>query len=458
MPLTLLEPVFGRFQDRCFDVGSKVNQASMQLAMEVMIAAADVVPKEEDLAAILRELYGDFFTPGEKMSTASTSKTGTKGLYCSTDGTILATPFNCFALNQEVKITGGSEPQFQNDCCVISAALNSKAQLPAALFGEEGVPLLPCFQLDVHNGRLLVIRGCVVTPPCFQSEVLAVASLVGPLGGTLHYQLARTYSALRRGVRSLLRKYKKVPNEGKVPGEGVVGNQKLPKKSVVGNIPVHPTEGSLLGLRRIGDLEVKAKEALLPSIGCLAFRACCRTVGASAETKWKNVVLKFVRQYGIVAHQHAADNNVAPQLVQYTQGLPGGWEAVVMEDIGKQYRPFRAEADVPVVREAVLAAYRRVFEAADLVHGDLRPNNIMVQGEGATQAADVKVGYSIGLGLNPSIHIPKVAFLDFDWAGKEGEVWYPTTINLAVTWAKGVEGGVLITKEHDFFQLGETEN
>ena len=47
--------------------------------------------------------------------------------------------------------------------------------------------------------------------------------------------------------------------------------------------------------------------------------------------------------------------------------------------------------------------------------------------------------------------------MDFDWAGKAGQVRYPMMINLEAKWAKGVEGGELIMKEHDRFQLEGVE-
>ena len=44
----------------------------------------------------------------------------------------------------------------------------------------------------------------------------------------------------------------------------------------------------------------------------------------------------------------------------------------------------------------------------------------------------------------------KVHFIDFDWAGKAGEVKYPIGVNVkSVKRPNGVGGGVLITRQHD---------
>ena len=199
LPLTLLEPAFEAFQEQCFHPGTSARGG--------------------DLKGQLQGLYGGFFKSvmgRDDFCSASV----TAGKNYRTDGSLSVNigNYKYMVLNQEVKGFGDKDPLFQNDNYVVRAALNinTNNRPPAALFEEGGVPLLPCFMLDVHNGKVLVVRGCVVTPPCFQSEVLTTVSLVGPLWGELHLQLARVYSALRRGVATLLQKYKAVPIGGEM--------------------------------------------------------------------------------------------------------------------------------------------------------------------------------------------------------------------------------------------------
>ena len=68
------------------------------------------------------------------------------------------------------------------------------------------------------------------------------------------------------------------------------------------------------------------------------------------------------------------------------------------------------------------------MQTNDYVHGDLRPQNIIVAEN-------------------------KVYIIDFDWAGKDGEATYPPTLNTASNWAPGVMPNCQITKEHDNYQL-----
>ncbi|KIO17990.1 hypothetical protein M407DRAFT_246595 [Tulasnella calospora MUT 4182] len=62
-----------------------------------------------------------------------------------------------------------------------------------------------------------------------------------------------------------------------------------------------------------------------------------------------------------------------------------------------------------------------VMEAASVVHGDLRPNNIML--EVGCDGAPVDEGKGVNLKI-----------VDFDWAGKSGDVNYPLQRNEDITW------------------------
>ena len=60
--------------------------------------------------------------------------------------------------------------------------------------------------------------------------------------------------------------------------------------------------------------------------------------------------------------------------------------------------------------------------------GDLRTPNIMVMAE-------------------------TIKLIDFDWAGRAGQVTYPLALSSGIPWPDSVAGGALITKEHDFCMI-----
>ena len=77
----------------------------------------------------------------------------------------------------------------------------------------------------------------------------------------------------------------------------------------------------------------------------------------------------------------------------------------------------------------------RILHDNDLVFGDLRSPNIVLPAEG------------------------KPMFIDFDWAGRAGEVTYPPDINIdpSIGWHPDVCRGGLIHREHDVFMLDRLE-
>ena len=130
----------------------------------------------------------------------------------------------------------------------------------------------------------------------------------------------------------------------------------------------------------------------------------------SAEVNDKDVCVKFVsRRYGVEVHNFLAENGLAPKLLQISE-LPGGWIAIIMENIvnGKTLtRPVTQQ-----VKESLVQVLQ-LMKTKSYVHGDLRPQNI--------------------------IRDNKVFVIDFDWAGKEGDATYPPTLNVSENdWAEGV--------------------
>ncbi len=60
--------------------------------------------------------------------------------------------------------------------------------------------------------------------------------------------------------------------------------------------------------------------------------------------------------------------------------------------------------------------------------------------------------------LSPAVESKtrKLLFLDFDWAGAEGETWYPMQLH-HVVFKNGAQPGGLITHEHDVAMVDSWE-
>jgi len=52
----------------------------------------------------------------------------------------------------------------------------------------------------------------------------------------------------------------------------------------------------------------------------------------------------------------------------------------------------------------------------------------------------------------------KIKLIDFDWAGKAGDVKYPSFLSPKIGWPAGAEGGKPITAQHDLDMIPNVVN
>ncbi|TDL22382.1 hypothetical protein BD410DRAFT_788650 [Rickenella mellea] len=122
------------------------------------------------------------------------------------------------------------------------------------------------------------------------------------------------------------------------------------------------------------------------------------------------VCIKFTTSYSKEAHLHCASLGLAPKLLGFEE-LPNGWCMVVMDRIDDEYIGLDDtwSNSIPLhigLRDSITNALASLHQAG-YVHGDFRAANVMVRRDGRE-----------GLML-----------IDFDWAGRDGEVCYPMNVN-----------------------------
>jgi len=127
-----------------------------------------------------------------------------------------------------------------------------------------------------------------------------------------------------------------------------------------------------------------------------------RLLFLASTTNGKEVVIKFTRRYCTDLHALCAKLGCAPQLLAFER-LPGGWFGVAMEYV-LAAKPLRAipkdHAKCPLWQKE-LQKVMVLFHGKNLVHGDLRDTNIIVEDD------------------------ERVLLVDFDWGGLDGETTYP---------------------------------
>jgi len=120
------------------------------------------------------------------------------------------------------------------------------------------------------------------------------------------------------------------------------------------------------------------------------------------------IIVKFGSgRYGVKAHQAAARTNLAPELLSY-QELPGSMWMVVMAPLRAGFESCsRVRAISNQCKEAIKDTVD-CFHKLDFVHGDLRDASVFVRRRDGVQW--------------------DCQLIDFDWAGRDGEVRYPPLV------------------------------
>ena len=130
-------------------------------------------------------------------------------------------------------------------------------------------------------------------------------------------------------------------------------------------------------------------------------------------------------KYSEETHCTLADVGLAP-FWHGTARVPGAPSAIIMEyldpssgwttlqDYVETHREIKVDTRHPALVELL-----ETMREKKVVHGDLRPNNIMcrVRPEGGTEGRELEI---------------KV--VDFDWSGKLGSARYPAIMNPAIKW------------------------
>ena len=179
------------------------------------------------------------------------------------------------------------------------------------------------------------------------------------------------------------------------------------------------------------------------------------TVG---ETPSSEVIVKFSDRYGYEPHQLLAEKGRAPEL--YYVGLLDGKQDVsdceeargsgrtcglyngplrmiVMEHLdGKDAGEMEHEEWPTTAYDDVKAAVKCLHEAG-FVFGDLRRPNVVFSPK--TIGSDEV----------------QAQLIDFDWAGREGEVYYPPGLSMNAGWTEGIESFKKIEKRHDMDMLAK---
>ncbi|KAJ7686532.1 hypothetical protein B0H17DRAFT_1332763 [Mycena rosella] len=167
---------------------------------------------------------------------------------------------------------------------------------------------------------------------------------------------------------------------------------------------------------------------------CITYKGRMRhkLIWHASSEEHPTLLVKFTRRYGVEAHLLCAQHRIAPRLFA-CEPIGGGWFAVVMEDVSRNYYQQNSVLEIRSLKEKLHEAVN-ILHHNGFVHGDLRPANILWKTDASGVTGDVLL-------------------VDFDWAGKEAETRYPGDLNPEITRHADALDGAPITKEHDYFML-----
>ena len=164
----------------------------------------------------------------------------------------------------------------------------------------------------------------------------------------------------------------------------------------------------------------------------------------STDQDLGTLCIKFTRRYSEDAHRFLAQLGYAPRL-RAVMRLPGGWNMVVMDysnykQLYESILEMSAELRCAITAK-VLEVVQKLHDAG-FVHGDLQSSNVLVDCRVSTSKDGIK------------IHL-----IDFDWAGRQGEVVYPMGVNtVTVRRPEGALDGKPILVEHDLAMVTSFPN
>lgn len=153
-------------------------------------------------------------------------------------------------------------------------------------------------------------------------------------------------------------------------------------------------------------------------------------------------LVKLLCEYGDEVHQLLAELQLAP-ILYGQQSLEGAPTAYIMEYLSPPddeksgwvtlWQFFRSKS--PVIRysnaiEITLDKILTVMEKANVVHGGVRPNNIMLEARKVRDNTYAPV-------CSGEEQKANLRVIDFDWAGKSGSVCYPWERNEEIIWPAG---------------------
>lgn len=409
-PLQLFHPVFGHFLD---DINGTdlISNDMIRKTTKYMQAASAIYISEEKcrhgLTTVLCEILG------------VETQTTVDGDEIITDGTILArTPEAGYLIILHQGTTGSGRSVFdQAKHAGLSMAYSWAQEKSTKLRNATNCPTF----IVATSGPSIAILGAVFTDGFIVQHLTDYvwAGLDSTLYESRTLRIARTFHALNKGLANLKSYY------GTVQTHNWISETRY-----FPSITTYPNGNECIHFKYLAFLE--------DGPDCMTLRARTLTVPP------RDVVVKFVDRYGERAHRLLADKGLAPELLYcgspHLQDKDPSYNSismVVMEFVrGDTLDKSEMSGETAEVVRSEIERALKLLHGHGLVFGDLRAPNVMI----------TPMDYALLQGN-------EVKFIDFDWAGEEGQAKYPCLISPEVLWPMGVAPLANMEINHDLQML-----
>ncbi|TFK33280.1 hypothetical protein BDQ12DRAFT_615533 [Crucibulum laeve] len=412
--IELFCPAFAQFSSSAFNLNFTVPKNVIRETQNLMALIAAIYPSEEKRVQAIHVLLGKLL--GKEIGSVwNTDGTSTDGVIRGSTNVHDAAVLLALADFKNELGGGNLDPSTQAGFTYTRTIAQAGAKV--AHYCSS-----PTF-LIVHAGPWLVILGAIFT------DRFIVQRLTDFIWIPVHschddaqfLRIARILYALRQALAALDSWYQSIMGDDNLQCYDSKSRPTAPHPRFF------PTPTSYPGPN--GPIKFNYTQAIDSCVSCVTYLAMTQD--------FRKIVIKFVDNYGVAAHTVMANEGFAPKLLYYgfidasQPSLYKDIRMVVMEFVdGKTVDDIEINNELPGSFSEQLKGAISYLHSEGFVFGDLRQPNIMIS-EG------------------------KVMLIDFDWAGKEGEVRYPVALSKSITWPRGVEGLELIEKQHDLDMIDD---
>ncbi|KAI6030249.1 hypothetical protein EDC04DRAFT_3115486 [Pisolithus marmoratus] len=267
---------------------------------------------------------------------------------------------------------------------------------------------LPCLLLAIYGPHLVVFAGAAWNKrPTAQLLLSPISFQYHPTDTHFGITAARHMAAFRKASQTLKEYYENLQ-------ETPTSTPALP------HLFPHPTSYRSLQDKTLKHFQYVRE--LDPD----------QLVFLGTEHEGDRICVKFVPRYSPDAHEFLASLGCAPALRGF-EAVGNGWFMVVMDMLPGEFETiYDCRERLPSSVLANISEKLGLFHDAGFVHCDIRDVNIMVPKSDRTQ----------------------FTIIDFDWAGRAGEVRYPPFVNRTnIVRPPGACDGEVILADHDIYML-----